>query len=706
MKSKKIIAFFASLLIVFSVNAQTSKLTNSAQILFAKHANAARKQHRVAAEQRTLATILLSEDADVTDSALEALDIEVVKRRGTVVFVNVPISRLEALAQIEGIKTIHAGGSVRMKNDYARKNTMVDNVHAMNTVQSASADVPEKYRGKGVLVSVIDAEIDFAHPAFRNADGTSRIKELVYNVSESAPSHFVVYKDDKVEEGIKASLERDEEVRMGHGAHVAGIAAGSTDLLAVGDPNKQYYGMAPEADILAYDLMLSYTGTYDDSDVLLNLTRAFDKADELHQPVVVNLSIGVNSPQLDGTDFFSEGLRELMKNYDMRGKVVCVAAGNEGGQSLSVQIDCEQPIVNDDWTMQKLMYFDPQFDRETEGLFSSVMNVFFYGNDDREFAVKYLVVDDQNRMLASTDKLTPASVKDLKEPIALKGVSNYGNDFLVELFPTFKLTSTNRLLHETEFNGRNLAEPMMIVAALYTKSEGMHIDGAVENNAFTYVPDDPDIAVPNNFGSLNPMACTDNVISVGSYTNRYYFTTIDDEIGDDGIESDEEPGELSEYSSFSTSFYGTARPDVVAPGRMLISSYHQSMMDGNVVSISTYNGTDCKWGCMSGTSMATPAVSGIIALWLQADPTLTTADVRNIIRQTSDYDSFCEAKPERAGYGKINALRGLEYILSTTGIQPIGSDIHRTTKRLDPRGNIVIEKNGQLYNIIGTRVAR
>lgn len=67
MKSKKIIAFFASLLIVFSVNAQTSKLTNSAQILFAKHDNAVKKQHRVAgvaAEQRTLATILLSEDAD------------------------------------------------------------------------------------------------------------------------------------------------------------------------------------------------------------------------------------------------------------------------------------------------------------------------------------------------------------------------------------------------------------------------------------------------------------------------------------------------------------------------------------------------------------------------------------------------------------------------------------------------------------------
>ena len=37
------------------------------------------------------------------------------------------------------------------------------------------------------------------------------------------------------------------------------------------------------------------------------------------------------------------------------------------------------------------------------------------------------------------------------------------------------------------------------------------------------------------------------------------------------------------------------------------------------------------WGVMSGTSMATPVVSGIMALWLQADPTLTHGKVHDII---------------------------------------------------------------------------
>lgn len=110
---------------------------------------------------------------------------------------------------------------------------------------------------------------------------------------------------------------------------------------------------------------------------------------------------------------------------------------------------------------------------------------------------------------------------------------------------------------------------------------------------------------------------------------------------------------------------------------------------------------------MSGTSMASPAAAGIIALWLQADPTLTVADVRKVLKESADYDKFCEAEPARVGVGKINALRGLEYILSTSGIKTVGiSSNNHTTKRLDSRGNIVIEKNGQLYNVMGVKVCK
>ena len=689
--------------------AQSAKLTNSAQILLAKHADASANQRRAAGngavnEQPVLATIILNEGKEVTDSTLEALNIEVVKRRGTVLFAYVPIRSFEALAQIDGIKTIHAGGKGEAKNDKARKNTLVANVHEMDVAQSATAGVPEKYRGNGVLVGVVDMEIDFGHPAFRNADGTSRIKELGYKAGAEGQGKIVICKEDKIEEGIKKAHDSTKRIGGGHGTHVAGIAAGSTDLLADNDPNKTYYGMAPEANMLAYDIIPKIEEDNNlQSDVLLYLTSAFDKADELNQPIVVNMSLGENSAQLDGTYFMCEGMTEIMKNYDMKGKVVCIAAGNEGGANKSVQIDCEKAIVDDGWTAQKYMYFNIQEDGDEEGMFGTDMVVSLYGADDREFAVKYLVLDQEQNMLLTTDILTPALIEAQKGSIMLKGVSPTGNNYEIKLIPTFSITSANRRLHTAEFSG-TFADPLMIAAVLYTKSEGMHVDGAVNRNIFIPVPDDPEVAVPNDYGSTNPWACTDNVISVGAYTNRDHFVNPKGEITDDHL-GPTVIGEIAGFSSYNTSFYGTQRPEIIAPGRMLISSYHQMLTDDQIVGSTTYNGADYQWGDMSGTSMAAPVVSGIIALWLQADPTLTVADVREVLKQTCDYDEFCEAEPARAGMGKINALRGLEYILSKTDIKDVNADSdNRTAKRMDSKGRLLIEKDGRTYNVVGIRV--
>lgn len=45
------------------------------------------------------------------------------------------------------------------------------------------------------------------------------------------------------------------------------------------------------------------------------------------------------------------------------------------------------------------------------------------------------------------------------------------------------------------------------------------------------------------------------------------------------------------------------------------------------------NGQHYYYGVMNGTSMATPVVTGIIALWLQANPDLTPADIVRIMQK-------------------------------------------------------------------------
>ena len=95
------------------------------------------------------------------------------------------------------------------------------------------------------------------------------------------------------------------------------------------------------------------------------------------------------------------------------------------------------------------------------------------------------------------------------------------------------------------------------------------------------------------------------------------------------------------------------------------------------------------YGAESGTSMACPVVSGIVACWLQANPALTLEDVKEVLRESSVHDNFTAHDPIRWGYGKINAAQGIEYILNHTAIR----GIYETTTH-----------DGVIYDLQGRRV--
>ena len=142
------------------------------------------------------------------------------------------------------------------------------------------------------------------------------------------------------------------------------------------------------------------------------------------------------------------------------------------------------------------------------------------------------------------------------------------------------------------------------------------------------------------------------VISVGasgwaSYTEKYGYNGewyVDGELTG-GWWLQDVP-EDNVYVSYITDFSGRENPslgwaqelDVVAPGSWIVGPYPVGPGQSHLPwwSKGKGYGVGGQYYFVGGTSMATPHVSGVVALILQANPNLTPAEVEAIIRDAAD----------------------------------------------------------------------
>ena len=190
--------------------------------------------------------------------------------------------------------------------------------------------------GKGVLVAILDSGIDYAHPDFCTDEGTTRIvalwdQTLVSREGEAPPAGYfdgVLFSAEQINAALlEPRFENRQQIvrsvdNSGHGTHVAGIACGNGRAGGI-----RYRGVAYESDIL----VVKIGGTQRDAfPQTTNLMEGIDFAIRFamarNQPLVINISFGNNDGSHDGRSLFET----YMDAVCLRGRnAIVVGTGNE-----------------------------------------------------------------------------------------------------------------------------------------------------------------------------------------------------------------------------------------------------------------------------------------------------------------------------------------------------------------------------------------
>lgn len=587
------------------------------------------------------AFILLNENANI--DVLRANGIKINTISPLIITAQIEVDNIEKIAMLPDVKNLQIGLPVHRKMDKARAATNVDKVQA-------GTDLPIPYFGKNVIVGIIDSGIEYGHINFFDSTGTTlRIKRVWdQNITGTPPANFS-YGTEYTTQTAILNARYDNRTET-HGTHVTGIAAGSDK-----NNNNIYYGVATAADIalVSYNLNDSTTDNVSISD---GIKYIYDYATSVKEPCVVNMSLGTQIGPHDGTSAFDQ----LCDALQGKGRLLVGAAGNEGSDSLHIS----QTFTPTNSTLKTFFTYNDS---------TKLIGVAdIWGDLNKTYSIRVVVFNKNTGTEIYTTSTFNAATSGNKSYTLTSANGAVGT---IQIY-----TETDPLNNKPNaFVGSDMdsISPGNAIGIILTAQSGT-VNAWADDFYSYFIGNKIDgWTNGNSTNSISEVGGTGKqIISVGAYVSKTTFTNTLNQ----SYRSYETLNQLASFSSTGPTIDGRIKPDITAPGSLVVSSYSNAIItDPNysdyIIKKSLVNGQNYYYGQLQGTSMATPMVTGILATWLEAYNDLSPDDVRTILQQTSISDTYTGTIPSGGsnswGYGKIDAWNGIQACLKLALIQRV-----------------------------------
>lgn len=570
----------------------------------------------------------------------KAINVQPMSFNGRLYTARITLDQLVELSNFSSVSYIEAPRMRYPKLDKSLIDMKVDKVH-LGQVNSTV------YKGKNVIVGIIDSGIDWKHLDFRSDTDTTKSRILFLwdqtdgraGIGPTGFNYGAEYDETEINnelDGSPAGFVQEQDF-SGHGTHVASTAAGDGSTSA-----GKYKGVAPEADLI---IVKAGDEGFLTTNIINGISYIRQKAVAAGKPFVINMSLGGHDGAHDGTA--SEEITVDTELNNAIGRQIVIAAGNEGSDSIHADGVVAQGG-------QKVLQFTVPTYTATSGTVNDyvVLSMWYKAGDNLTVSVS----------TPNNTTVTASSGQSQQQQATAQGFVRITN-----AFPGVNPNNSAKECY-VEIYDNSAAQPpavgvWTVTVTGATVTQGGVFDVWIGGSSITgNAGESVEFTSGATFTKLVGMPGTvEKGITVGAYVTKWSWKSIDNNTYT--YSGTDRTNNFATFSSMGPTRDGRQKPDVSAPGQAIGAARSSAASFSNPVLL-TPNG---KYVIEQGTSMAAPHVAGLVALMLEAKPNLTSAQIRSAINTTARKDAFTGANATATaqwGSGKVDAQAALQTVLS------------------------------------------